>query len=81
MAALQVRELPENLYHKLRQEADKTKRSLSQQAIITLAKGLDSDVTPKSRRQEVLAAIKKETGKIRSTVSDPVELVREDRER
>jgi len=78
MASLQVRELPEQIYEKLKTEAAKKHRSLAQQAVITLAKGLDSPIDPKERRRIILEELDKKKGDKRS---DPVRLIREDRER
>jgi plasmid stability protein len=82
MASLQVRELPEQIYEKLKLEAAKKHRSLAQQAVITLAKGLDSPIDPKERRRIILEEL--EDDKLNSKMeklSDPVRLIREDRER
>ena len=48
MPSIQVRDLPEQIYRKLKINAKKDHRSLSQQAIVTLKKGLgiDSNSTP-----------------------------------
>jgi len=82
MASLQVRELPEQIYEKLKLEAEKKHRSLTQQAIITLAKGLDSPIDPKERRRIIIEGLDKANiRKKKEKLSDPVRLIREDRER
>jgi hypothetical protein len=81
MPSLQVRELPESIYQKLKQEAKLEHRTLSQQAIITLARGLNMTIGPVDRRKKVLEKINKSLQNIDVPFSDPVELVREDRER
>ena len=82
MTSLQVRELPEQIYLKLREEAKKEHRSLAQQAIATLAKGLDLEVNPKKRRENLLKNLNQElTINNKSSLPDPVNLIREDRER
>ncbi len=82
MTSLQVRDLPERIYLKLQDEANKEHRSLAQQAIATLAKGLDLEVNPKRRREDLLKKLSKEPIiDIESRLPDPVQLIREDRER
>ncbi len=43
MPSIQVRDLPEQIYSKIKNNAQKDHRSLSQQAIVTLKKGLGID--------------------------------------
>ncbi|MHC4870653.1 MAG: FitA-like ribbon-helix-helix domain-containing protein [Planctomycetota bacterium] len=82
MASLQVRELPEELYLKLCQAAERDHRSLAQEAVAILEKALNADPSPKSRRQELLAEIKSYTSDIKPEELDsPADLLREDRER
>lgn len=57
MPSLQVRELPENIYHLLQERAQTMHRSLAQEAIVVLAKGLETNTTNKQRRQQILAKI------------------------
>lgn len=82
MATLQVRDLPDDLYVKLRKKADQAHRSLAQQAIVTLATGLQTDPNPKARRQsgiDRLPTQHKEFAKYGTL--DSVRYLREDRER
>ena len=82
MASLQVRELPEQIYLKLKQEAQKKHRSLAQQATITLSKGLDLSINTKEHRAEVLYLLEEFNKKRKKyKLSDPIKMVREDRER
>ena len=83
MSSLQVRELPENIYSLLKRRAEAEHRSIAQEAIALLAKGLDTSISPKVRRTKLLQKIAEEPGLNGGTVSklDPVELIREDRER
>ena len=82
MATLQVRDLPDQIYEKLKREAKKKHRSLAQQAVITLAKGLDAPHNPKERRTALMDGLMMEnqTKKVYK-LSDPVKIIREDRER
>jgi len=79
MPSLQVRELPESLYQKLKQEAEKEHRTLAQQAIVTLARGLEQSVSPANKRKKLLDLIKQE--ELPEKLTDPVKLIREDRDR
>ncbi len=82
MPSLQVRELPEPIYRKLLHAAEREHRSLAQQAVATLARGLGMVEDPKSRRREVLERIhRRPVKKPKFKVPDPVKLVREDRNR
>ena len=53
MSSLQVRELPENIYSLIKQRAEAEHRSIAQEAIALLAKGLDTSIAPKERRQKL----------------------------
>ncbi len=80
MASLQVRNLPNTLHQKLKQAAQREHRSISQQATILLAEGLDVSLSAQENRQQVLAAIKKDARRLKKfDVSDPVDLIRQDR--
>jgi len=81
MALLQIRDLPEPLYRKLAGEAAKQRRSLSQQAIAVLAKGLDMEADPKARRKEALRKAALIDRSQTRNLPDPVKLIREDRNR
>jgi hypothetical protein len=81
MPTLQVRDVPEHIYRRLVQEAEKERRSLAQHAIAVLAKGLAVDADPKARRREVLRrAALIDRGQTQN-LPDPVKLIREDRNR
>ena len=82
MPSIQVRDLPEQIYRKLQINAQKDHRSLSQQAIVTLKKGLDIDENPKERRRILVDQILSRRVLIDSDkFDDPVNLIREDRDR
>ena len=83
MSSLQVRELPESIYSLLKRRAEAENRSIAQEAIVLLAKGLETSISPKVRRTKLLQKIAEESGLSVGKVSklDPVELIREDRER
>ena len=82
MPSLQIRELPEPIYQKLKEQAAKEFRSLSQQAITVLARGLGLSQDPRSRRKQILEQISKNPGNLSgATLPDQVVLIREDREK
>jgi hypothetical protein len=81
MPLLQVRDVPEHLYRLLVREARKERRSIAQQAIAVLAKGLQAAADPKARRREALRKAATFNRKAGQRLSDPVLLIREDRDR
>lgn len=82
MPSLQVRELPEHIYLQLCREAEIQHRSLAQQAVAALARGLQLELDPKSRRITLLARIHSEPITLsRVSFPDPAQLIREDRDR
>ena len=83
MASLQIRELPENIYSLLKQRAEAEHRSIAQEAIVLLAKGLDTSIAPKERHVRLLQKIEEEAELKSGTAAklNPVELIREDRKR
>jgi plasmid stability protein len=76
MPSLQVRELPDNIYYSLQKKAQAEHRSLAQEAVIVLAKGLNTSVSNKNRRKELLQTFADNQAVMQI---DPVELIREDR--
>ncbi len=81
MAALQVREVPTAVYGTLAETAKQEHRSLAQQALITLERGLGLAEDPMERRQRILRTIAETKNSDSKSLPDPVELVREDRSR
>ena len=82
MPSLQVRELPEHIYQKLVAEAEREHRSLAQQAVAVLARGLGVELDPKERRRKLLERIEKNPIKYDpKKLGNTAELIREDRDR
>jgi len=82
MPSLQVRNLPEQIYRMLQNNARKEHRSLSQQAIVSILKGLQVDEDAKERRRKLVERILSMRLDLDTDrLDDPVRLVREDRER
>ena len=82
MPSLQVRDVPEDIYRRLQKMAHEEHRSLSQQAIVTLKKALDVVEDPKSRRRRLMDQIRMSRLNFPvKDLEDPVDLIREDRDR
>lgn len=80
MALIQVRDVPDHIYRLLAEQAEKERRSLAQQVVAVLARGLQVELDAKSRRQKVLRTLQAGPVKI-PRLSDPAKLIREDRRR
>ena len=82
MPSIQVRDLPEQIYNKIKNNAQKDHRSLSQQVIITLKKGLCIDENPKERRRILVDQImSRRVAFDIAKLENPANLIREDRDR
>ena len=82
MPSLQVRELPDSIYRKLSELAHREHRSIAQQVVMLLAKSLDVDISPKTRRRQILSEIKAQAGELKEyKLTDPDKIIREERER
>jgi hypothetical protein len=82
MPSLQVRELPEHIYLQLCREAEIQHRSIAQQAVAALARGLQLELDPKSRRTTLFRQINADPITLKMELpADPAQLIREDRER
>ncbi len=77
MASLQIRDMPEDLYEALAERARLERRSLAQQAVADLARleGLET----RTRRERTVEYLRQKVR--RRKISDPVRIVRNDRER
>ncbi|MCB0559459.1 MAG: hypothetical protein H6573_21115 [Lewinellaceae bacterium] len=81
MPTLQIRKLPDDIYQALKDEAERERRSISQQAIISLAKGLDVPVDFRERRKKIIAEIKQEVHLWKKWANvDVASWIREDRD-
>jgi len=78
---LQVREVPAAVYGALSEASRKEHRSLAQQTLVTLERGLGLAEDPVKRRERVIHSIVEAGLAGGADMRDPVELVREDRER
>ena len=80
MPTLQVRDLPEDIYIKLNLVAHQENRSLAQQTIVLLRESLGLHNNNKLRRKAVLENISAKEYP-NDTNLNPVDLIREDRDR
>lgn len=81
MPNLQVREVPMHVYGQLKELAAKEHRSLAQQTLITIERGLETTGDARKRRRAVLDRIRGRRHQNTSKFSDPVDMLREDRSR
>ena len=78
MPLIQVRDVPDHIYRLLSEQAEKERRSLAQQVVAVLARGLQLDLDAKARRQK---SSEKSAPVPPRKLSDPARLIREDRRR
>lgn len=81
MATLQVREVPATLYGALAEASKQEHRSLSQQTLVILERGLGLEEKPAKRRKRLIRSIEETPLPAVDKLPDPVSLVREDRRR
>ena len=81
MPLIQIRDVPDHIYRLLAEQAGRERRSLAQQAVAVLARGLNAEVDVKARRRALLEAIQSGTPAQFGKLSDPARLIREDRRR
>jgi hypothetical protein len=81
MPLLQVRDVPEHIYRLLAEQAERERRSLAQQAVAVLARGLQVEVDAKSRRRDLVESILSGPTNRQRKLSDPARLIRKDRQR
>ena len=82
MPTLQIRNLPEELYEALKAAAKRDRRSLNQQAIVTLENGLTDLAEIKARRRKIMDQIESERDYWKDwNTLDITKLIREDRDR
>jgi plasmid stability protein len=82
MPSLQIRKLPISIYRALKQAAAEQHHSLSQQAIIALAKGLKVPIDYRARRKLLIDQIRTEQQQWTEIAGlDVASWLREDRDR
>ena len=81
MPLIQIRDVPDHVYRRLVAQAEKEHRSLAQQTLAVLARGLEVEMDPKARRQAILQAVRAASHGRPGKLSEPVKLIRQDRRR
>lgn len=81
MATLQVRELPDDVYQRLRALAAAENRSVAQETVVLLRQALQSGVAAKERRKALLKQLQNVDLPKESSWETPEAAVREDRQR
>jgi hypothetical protein len=81
MPLLQLRDIPDDLYEALSKVAAAENRSIAQETIVLLKKALNFQQERQARRKRVLEEIKALNYSGTDTFPNPVDLIREDRDR
>jgi len=81
MPLLQVRDFPEDVYAEIGFEARRQNRTIAQQTVVLIKKGLGEEVSNKERRRQVIERSFSMTVPMDVKALDHVALVREDRDR
>jgi hypothetical protein len=81
MPLLQVRDCPEDVYIKIAKAAKQEKRTIAQQTIILLEKGLGQEESNMERRRLLLEKLQARNIPEEVKAVDVVALIREDRDR
>jgi hypothetical protein len=81
MPLLQVRDCPEDIYKKISHYARIQNRTIAQQEIVVLEKGLGQEVSNIERRKTLLERINNRSISKKAMEIDDVVLIREDRNR
>jgi hypothetical protein len=79
MPSIQVRDVPDQLYRTIAEQAKREHRSLAQQVLVTLERGIGAQPDHLARRKALLDEIRS-SPPIECKL-DPVALIREDRNR
>ncbi len=81
MPLLQVRECPEDIYRKISHVAKNENRTIAQQVVVLLEKGLGQQESNIERRKRLMEKLQNRQISSDIKVIDPVSLIREDRDR
>ncbi len=81
MALLQVGDCPEDIYNRIAKEAKKERRTIAQEILTLLEKGLGQELSNIERRRKILEKISARDIPNSVKEIDPVVLIREDRDR
>ena len=78
---LQVRECPEDIYRRISHVAKNENRTIAQQVVVLLEKGLEQQESNIGRRKRLMDRLEKRHIASEIKKIDPVSLIREDRNR
>jgi hypothetical protein len=81
MPLLQVRDFPADIYEEISFEAKRQNRTIAQQTIVLIKKGLGEEISLKEKRRRLLERINSRDIPESVKAIDPVKLIREDRDR
>jgi hypothetical protein len=81
MPLLQVRDCPEDVYKKIALVAKSENRSIAQQVIVLLEKGLGQEQSNMERRRKLIERIESREVNLKLREIDAVAMIREDRDR
>jgi plasmid stability protein len=80
MPTLQIRNLEDDIYRRLKELAEREHRSLAQQAALTLKQALSEGDDGRHRRRAILERVRRESP-WPSELPEPAELISQDRRR
>ena len=81
MPLLQVRDFPADIYQEISFEARRQNRTIAQQTIVLIKRGLGEEISGKERRRLAIKKTKERNVPTKAKSIDHVKLVREDRDR
>ena len=81
MPLLQVRDCPDDIYKQIAVVAKKQNRTIAQQVLVLLEKGLGQEQSNIERRKQLLESIRSRKIDQRARQIDAVSLIKEDRAR
>jgi hypothetical protein len=81
MPLLQVRDFPGDVYDEIAFEAKRQNRTIAQQTIVLIKKGLGEEISNQERRRRLLEKTMERTIPEHVKAVDHVKLIREDRNR
>ena len=81
MPLLQVRDFPADVYEKIKYEATQQHRTIAQQTVVLIKRGLCEEGSNKERRRLLLEKIRKNDVPEEVKAVDVVKWIREDRNR
>jgi hypothetical protein len=81
MPLLQVRDFPADIYEEISFEAKQQNRTIAQQTVVLIKKGLGEEISLKEQRRQLFDEIMKRDVPEAAKAFDVVKAIREDRDR